>query len=178
MGLPKPRIQWIYWGQLLQGKSGRGVKLTTHLQPVPRLRMSKLPSTSSWHGQGQLYHSEPKKLMRRLLPSLWLTISCGSAETQWLFCYYFTLITERMVLNTLEMLWTLALFCCDSCTALPQSTHPPRSNSSSDLFWNHLVPTATPFVETWELDDDCVAWIWMNGEFKWWWWHITLFHNW
>jgi hypothetical protein len=47
----KPPIEWVT-GAHFPGISGRGVKLTTHLQLVPRLRnygsLHPLPHTSSW----------------------------------------------------------------------------------------------------------------------------------
>ena len=46
-------------GFLSQGQSGRGVKLTTHVHLVAKLRMSGgvplVPYTPSWRGQGQIY---------------------------------------------------------------------------------------------------------------------------
>jgi hypothetical protein len=151
------------------------VKLTTHLHPVPRSRMSAAPQYvfMAWTRTSSPFRAEEM--------DTWI-IAFNFAHNfmwQWLLCCDFTAMTEWMVLGMLEVLWTFALFCCDwCCTALPQSALPPHSNSSVDLFWNRPVPTATPFMETWELDDDCVAWIWMNGKHKWWWWHITLYHNW
>jgi hypothetical protein len=51
LGCTQPPIQWVP-GALSQGWSGRGVKLTTHLQLVPRSRkcgsMHPLPHTPSW----------------------------------------------------------------------------------------------------------------------------------
>jgi len=52
----QPSSQW-YWGLFFHGQSGRDVSLTTHLRPVPRLRIggpiTSLPSAPScsvhWH---------------------------------------------------------------------------------------------------------------------------------
>jgi len=49
----RPEIQWVP-GALSWGLSGRGVKLTTHLNPVPSSRMREaippLPQYASWRG--------------------------------------------------------------------------------------------------------------------------------
>jgi hypothetical protein len=56
LGLIQPSIQWEL-GHFLQGLSGQGVKLTTHLHLVPRSRMVELyfHSTICLHG---LVHNE------------------------------------------------------------------------------------------------------------------------
>jgi hypothetical protein len=51
-----------YWGLFLRGSSGRGVKLTTHLQLVPRSRrcgsIHPLPHTPSWHSAQLVKHRD------------------------------------------------------------------------------------------------------------------------
>jgi hypothetical protein len=45
---PPSLLYYGYRGLFLGGYSGRGVKLTTHLQLVPRSRKHPLPHTPSW----------------------------------------------------------------------------------------------------------------------------------
>jgi hypothetical protein len=53
LGSTQPPIQWVP-GALSRGESGRGVKLTTRLQLLPRSRkcgsIHPLPHTPSWRG--------------------------------------------------------------------------------------------------------------------------------
>jgi hypothetical protein len=61
LGLTQPPIQWVA-AALSPGVSGCGVKLTTHLQLVPRSRkcgsIHPLPRTSSWHSAYLVKHSD------------------------------------------------------------------------------------------------------------------------
>jgi hypothetical protein len=59
---PSSLLSNVYKGLFPWGKSGRGVKLNTHLHLVPRLRMrgsiSPLLNTPSWRGADLKKHGE------------------------------------------------------------------------------------------------------------------------
>jgi hypothetical protein len=67
LGSTQPPIQWVP-GALSRGYSGRGVKLTAHLQLVPRSRICgsiyPLPHVPSWHN-ASLYSFILFRLSRR-----------------------------------------------------------------------------------------------------------------
>jgi hypothetical protein len=74
LGPTQPPIQWVPWGDFPRGWSGRDVKLTPHLQLVPKSRIRgsvpPVPHTSSWYSAQLVNHRDNCAFT--------LLVSCGA----------------------------------------------------------------------------------------------------